>query len=114
MQGEFSNDENDIHMTITEGRGNKFRDIVWLKLISPIHSLNNAAMDFWIKLVKMFKKLGHMRILADPCSCYSLKPASVISWLSWIDDYLHAGKQDENDDTKQKCMKELDCEDSGN
>ena len=63
-------------------------------------------------MVKVFRKLGCTRIPDDPCLIYLLTPASIITWLSWIDDFLHMSKQDEIEDTKEKFMKELDCEDS--
>ena len=98
LQGGFSNDEYDIDMTIPDGLQKKHPDNVWLNLLAPIYDLKNAAMAFWIKLAKVFRKLGCMRSLVDPCLHYYLTTDSMIMWLCCVDDCLHAGKQDEIDD----------------
>ena len=65
LQGQFSNDEHDTRMMILDGNKNKHPENVLLKLLAPICGLKNAAMDFWIKLVKAFRKLGRARSRAN-------------------------------------------------
>ena len=82
-------------MMILDGLEKKHPENVLLKLLAPICGLKNAAMDFWIKLVKVFRKLGCARSPADPFLCCSLASASVVAWLIWIDECLYVGRQDE-------------------
>ena len=53
------------------------------------------------------------RSRANPCLHYERTLSSVIIWLSWIDDCIYCGKEDEVVKMKEDFTKQLDCEDSG-
>jgi len=113
LQGEFGKNDKDLYMKVPEGLESYYPDNVYLKLLAPIYGLRNSAMAFWRKLVKVMKKLGCKRSWADPCLYYAWTAGTIILWLSWIDDCIYAGKQDQVDEIKREFMLELDSEDSG-
>ena len=65
LQGEFRPNKKPIYMKVPKGLENEYLNNVLLKLLAPIYSLKNVAMAFWIKLVKVMKRLNCRRSLAN-------------------------------------------------
>ena len=113
LQGEFGKGEKELYIEAPQGLEKHYPKNVYLKLLAPICGLRNAAMAFWRKLVTVMKKLNCDRSRADPCLHYKWTTDIIILWLSWIDDCIYAGKEDQVNKMKQEFMVELDSEDSG-
>ena len=56
--------------------------------------------------------IGYKRRLHDPCLYCSWKP-SIVLWLSWADDCLYCGKEEDINKSKENLIKRLDFEDLG-
>jgi hypothetical protein len=72
-----------------------------------------AAMQFWKKLCSLFKSLTYERSKADPCMHFKWTDAGLVIFLSWVDDMLICGPEQEVLKAKQEFTTAIECDDQG-
>jgi hypothetical protein len=63
-----------------------------LILLKMLYGTIQAAMAFWKKLCKAFKKMEQKRSKADLSLYFAWTKAGLVLWMSWVDDLAVAGK----------------------
>lgn len=112
-KGEFQCDEKDIYVKVPDRFEKYYPKNVCLKLFAPLHSLKNAAIAFWKKLLKVMKIIDYKKSNANPCLYTMLTVMSKIIWLSWIYDYMYYSKREEVEKSRDKVINKIGCEDTG-
>ena len=113
LHGEFDNGE-EIYTEVPDGFEVFIDPLVYvLLLMKTCYGLKQAAKMFWKELLKAMNYLKFTRSQCDPCLYWKDTMLGMVIWLSWVDDCLCIGP--ENDVIKAKSqMKELfDCDDVG-
>jgi len=58
LQGEFGPNDKEMYMKMPQGLEDKYLKDAYLKLLALIYGLQNSAMAFWRKLVKVMMMLN--------------------------------------------------------
>jgi len=86
---------------------------VWL-LLKTLYGLIQAAYAFWTLLVNAFKKIDYKRSCVDPCLFYRWKEGQLYIWMSWVDDLLACGPDQNKLKPELDAMDDqFECEDGG-
>ena len=113
LHGEFDNGEV-IYTEVPEGfetyvDSNKYV----LLLQKTCYGLKQAAMMFWKELLKAMKHMGFKRSNCDPCLYWKHIESRILLWLSWVDDCLCIGMENDVMKAKDELTKLFDCDDTG-
>ncbi len=84
-----------------------------LKLLKFIHRLKQAAMAFWVELLKCMKDVKTKRSNADPCLYNKWTKNGLALMVPWINDNLIMGNEKVAVETKKKLVDCFDCSDKG-
>eukprot|EP00957_Ditylum_brightwellii_P053633 4063963-Ditylum_brightwellii.AAC.1 len=75
-------------MKVPQGFEKYYAKGVVLMLLKAIYGTKQAAMAFWIELLKCMESMGYKRNGADLCMYFKWTMTGLIIWLSWIDDCM--------------------------
>eukprot|EP00957_Ditylum_brightwellii_P204055 15337406-Ditylum_brightwellii.AAC.1 len=78
-------------MTVPKGFERFYPSDVLLELLKTIYGLKQAAIQFWRELQKAFKFMEFLRNKADPCLSFKWINGKLVLWITWVDDCLNAG-----------------------
>merc|ERR1712127_842330 len=112
LHGEFHNGK-EIYTEVPQGWEGYYSNTAVLKLLKCIYELKQAAMAFWVELLKCMKDMGMKRSNADPCLYYNWSENGLALMVSWIDDNLIVGNEKVAAETKAKLMARFECSDEG-
>ena len=92
LMGEFYNEE-EIYIPVPRGFERFYlKGSLWL-LLKTMHGLKKVARMFWKILLKYMRSIGFKKSWTDPCLYYSWTLSGLMSWLSWIDDFVCVGNK---------------------
>jgi hypothetical protein len=84
-----------------------------LLLLKTVYGLKQAAIMFWKELLKGMRYMGYTRSDSDPCLYYKWTTVGLIIWLSWVDDCLCLGDEQQVQKSKEEMKEIFDCDDVG-
>jgi Reverse transcriptase (RNA-dependent DNA polymerase) len=118
VQGAFLNghfqEEETLYLKIPEGFEDKYdKNSQVLKLNRTIYGLKQAATAFWSALLKALTAMGYVRSKGDPCCYFKIVDNRIMMCLSWVDDCLFLGTEDDVISSKTELMKHFNCDDNG-
>jgi hypothetical protein len=110
LHGTFCNGE-EIYLRIPQGFEkyyNASRQL--LRLTKTIYGLKQSAMAFWRELLVCMRDMGYERSKADPCLYFKWNQGRLNLWLSWIDDCLNLGTEDDVSRAIAEMKARFDCD----
>ena len=111
LHGEFDNNEK-IYTEVPQGFEEFCDPIAFvLLLMKTCYGLKQAAMMFWRELLKAMNHMKCNRSDCDPCLYWKHTDNGMIIWLSWVDDCLCIGNDNDVKEAKADIMKLFDCDD---
>lgn len=84
-----------------------------LLLLKTCYGLKQAAMMFWKELLKAMKHMGFKRSNCDTCLYWKKTRNGIVIWLSWVDNCLCLGPNEDVIEAKNDLTKLFDCDDTG-
>ena len=88
-----------------------YLDDVVLRLLRTIYGLKQAAYAFWKELLKAMTNMEFERSKADPCLYYRWnKHGRLVLIVSWVDDCLIVGRNDDAMQAKKELTDRFDCD----
>jgi len=86
-------------------------DVLHLK--RTIYGLKQSAVAFWTELVKALNAMGFEKTQGDPCCYVKRQKNRIIVCLSWVDDCLFIGNDNDVIEAKRQIMEFFECDDVG-
>jgi Reverse transcriptase (RNA-dependent DNA polymerase) len=102
-----------MHMRVPRGFEKIYPDHVVLLLMKTLYGARQAAMAFWKELCKVFKLINITHSQADPSLCYNWTVDGLVVWITWVDDCIIAGPENQVRKSKEEMMKHMECEEAG-
>ena len=113
LHGEFDNDEV-IYFKVPQGFEQWYDQFeYYLLLLKTAYGLKQAAMMFWQELLKAMKFMHCKQSNSDLCLYYTWTTQGLLIWLSWIDDCLCMGNNNEVMKVKEELKGLFDYYDVG-
>lgn len=110
LHGSFSNGE-EIFLCIPQDFEKYYNAETQLLCLSKtIYGLKQSAMAFWKELLKCMRDINYERSRADPCLYYKWDEGRLNIWLSWIDDCLNLGSDDDVNQSMAEMKSRFDCD----
>lgn len=109
LHGKFHDNE-EIYMRIPEGFEKYYGKDEVLLLNRTIYGLKQSARAFWRELLKAMNSMGFERSAADPCLYFKWENGRLCTWMSWIDDCLVSGHEDDVKKATVQMKSLFDCE----
>ena len=101
-------------MHVPQGMHKRYGYDVYLLLLKTIYGLKQAAYQFWLCMLMIVHQLECKRSKADPCLYYKwTDTGALLLWMSWIDDCVVTGPDDELLKLKEEIMNAVECDDGG-
>ena len=100
-------------MHVPEGFEKFYSKDLLLQLLKALYGTKQAAMAFWIELLKCMMNMMYARSGVDPCLYYKWTIYGLVVWLSWIDDCMCWGPKNVVQKENQDFMDCFDCNDVG-
>lgn len=114
LRGKFEENAQPIYMKVPQGFEKFYPTNCVLKFLKTLYCLSEAAMAFWKELLKAFRSMGFKRSRADPCLYFKWTAAGyLIAWLSWIDDWLCFGREEDVEESRAELNELFECDDIG-
>ena len=114
LQGKFKDGE-ELWIEIPDGMDKYYgdrKDTV-LKMNVPLYGTKQAAHCFYVTLVEEIKKREYKRSKADPCLYYITTAGRLSVIVSWVDDLILLGEQQDVDMMKADLSKAFICKEEG-
>jgi Reverse transcriptase (RNA-dependent DNA polymerase) len=112
INGRFEKNKR-LYLKIPEGFEQHYKDTQVLKLNRTIYGLKQSAQAFWSELLKAMKTMGFQRSYGDPCCYYKVVKKRLVVCLSWVDDCLFLGKNEDVVSAKNQLKTYFECDDLG-
>ena len=112
LHGEFEKGTK-LYMEVPDGFKTFYPIDCLLLLLQTIYGLKQAALAFWVELLKAFYDMDYKRSKADPCLYFQWTIQGLILWISWVDDCLVTGKKNNVLKAKTEMMSRFDCDEVG-
>jgi Reverse transcriptase (RNA-dependent DNA polymerase) len=112
LTGEFGNNEQ-LYMNVPQGFEKYYPNNVVLLLKKTIYGLKQSAKRFWLRLLEVVNFLGFTRSIADPCLYFKWTDKGLCLWLSWVDDCLMMGPEEEIQKVRRGILSHFECDDVG-
>ena len=105
--------QEELYMKIPQGFEDFYKDDVVLKLERTLYGTKQAAYEFWKETVESMESMGCGRNKADPCLYFKWVNNKLLMWMSWIDDYLYCGQEQDALQARDDMKKRFECDDVG-
>ena len=108
LQGRFKIGE-ELYIEIPEGFDQYYKGdvVIWLNI--RIYGTKQAAACFYKALVDKVKDREYELSTADPCIYYTWKDGRLSAILSWVNDIVALGNQDDVDQIERDLADEFVC-----
>jgi Reverse transcriptase (RNA-dependent DNA polymerase)/Zinc knuckle len=116
VKGAFLNgrlDDEKLYLKIPQGFEEYYSSTKVLRLNRAIYGLKQAAQAFWKELLTALNKMGFKRSYGDPCCYVKTNRDRLVVCLSWVDDCIFFGTNEDVIAEKNKMMSYFSCDDIG-
>jgi Reverse transcriptase (RNA-dependent DNA polymerase) len=109
LKGRFT-DGKKLYLKIPQGFEKMYSNDEVLHLNRTIYGLKQAAVAFWKELLEAFRTMGFQQSPADPCLYIKNTTNGLVFWISWVDDCILMGHQDEVSKYHKLMNNYFDCD----
>ena len=82
-----------------------------MKFEKTLYGLKQAAIAFWRELMKVMRRMGFIRSMADLCLYFKWMQDGLAIMASWIDNNIIIGSKKVVLETKKDSMSKFECKD---
>ena len=114
LQGQFRNGEI-IYTEVPEGMEEFYgkREDVVLKMNVPIYGTKQAAACYYKTMIDKIKTYEFERSKADPCLYFKKKDGRLLIMVSWVDDFMVLGEEEDVDQVEKDLSEAFSCKPEG-
>jgi len=87
--------------------------LVILELLRTLYGSVQSAQAFWREVLEVLKLMKYNRSKADPALHYKWKDDKLSIWITWVDDFLAMGHQNQVTATRNEMSALFECDDIG-